>query len=115
MNYAMNVPLRRGIDGDGYVRLFKNMVQQVYAKYQPDAIVIQCGADSLAHDELGEFNLTIEHHAECLKIAQKLGKPLLVLGGGGYTIANVARCWTYETAALLGLNLADDIPITEFR
>lgn len=32
----------------------------------------------------------------------KFGKPLLVLGGGGYKIVNVARCWTYETAVLLG-------------
>ncbi len=30
------------------------------------------------------------------------GVPLLVLGGGGYKIINVARCWTYETAVLLG-------------
>jgi acetoin utilization deacetylase AcuC-like enzyme len=22
--------------------------------------------------------------------------PLLLLGGGGYTIRNVARCWCYE-------------------
>jgi acetoin utilization deacetylase AcuC-like enzyme len=27
---------------------------------------------------------------------------MLVLGGGGYTIRNVARCWTYETGCLLG-------------
>ncbi|PKC05780.1 hypothetical protein RhiirA5_420460 [Rhizophagus irregularis] len=27
--------------------------------------------------------------------------PLLVLGGGGYRIPNVARCWTYETGLLL--------------
>jgi acetoin utilization deacetylase AcuC-like enzyme len=30
------------------------------------------------------------------------GVPLLVLGGGGYKIKNVARCWAYETAVLLG-------------
>jgi hypothetical protein len=22
----------------------------------------------------------------------------MVLGGGGYTVRNVARCWTYETS-----------------
>ena len=27
--------------------------------------------------------------------------PLLVLGGGGYTIRNVSRCWAFETARLL--------------
>ena len=33
--------------------------------------------------------------------------PLLVLGGGGYTIRNVARAWTYETAVLLNQDLED--------
>lgn len=28
--------------------------------------------------------------------------PLMVLGGGGYTIRNVARCWCYETAVAVG-------------
>ena len=27
--------------------------------------------------------------------------PILLLGGGGYTIRNVARAWTYETAIAL--------------
>lgn len=27
--------------------------------------------------------------------------PILLLGGGGYTVENVARCWTYETALAL--------------
>lgn len=26
---------------------------------------------------------------------------MLMLGGGGYTIRNVARCWTYETSVAL--------------
>ncbi len=41
------------------------------------------------------------------------GLPLLILGGGGYTIRNVARCWCYETALLVGEELPDgmnDIP-----
>ena len=25
----------------------------------------------------------------------------MLLGGGGYTIRNVARCWTYETSVAL--------------
>lgn len=41
-------------------------------------------------------------HARCHEYMMKIGKPLLVLGGGGYKIVNVARCWTYETAVLLG-------------
>ena len=37
-----------------------------------------------------------------MKYVKSFGLPTLVLGGGGYTIRNVARCWTYETATLLG-------------
>ena len=32
---------------------------------------------------------------------------MLVLGGGGYTIRNVARCWSLETAVLLDKELDD--------
>jgi histone deacetylase 1/2 len=35
--------------------------------------------------------------------------PLLVLGGGGYTIRNVARAWTYETAVVCGETLSEGI------
>ena len=33
--------------------------------------------------------------------------PMLVVGGGGYTLRNVARCWTYETGRLMGVDLPD--------
>lgn len=36
--------------------------------------------------------------------------PLLVLGGGGYTVRNVARLWTYETSILLDQDIGDKIP-----
>ncbi len=36
--------------------------------------------------------------------------PLLVVGGGGYTLRNVARCWAYETGRLMGHDLPDPLP-----
>ena len=39
---------------------------------------------------------------------------MLVLGGGGYTMRNVARCWTYETAKLLNVEISNDLPPTKF-
>jgi histone deacetylase 1/2 len=38
---------------------------------------------------------------------RKYNVPLLMLGGGGYTIRNVARCWTYETSVALGVEVAN--------
>jgi len=110
--YSLNVPLHDGIDDQTYIALFKPVIQGVMQKYQPTAIVLQCGADSLAHDRLGCFSLTIKGHGECVNFVKSFGVPLLVLGGGGYTIRNVSRCWTYETALLVNEPVDEKIPIT---
>lgn len=31
--------------------------------------------------------------SECVEFVKGFKIPLLVLGGGGYTVRNVARCW----------------------
>lgn len=48
-------------------------------------------------------------HAGCVEFVKSFGKPLLILGGGGYTIRNVARCWTYETAIALDQEVQNDV------
>ena len=52
--------------------------------YDPTAIVLQCGADSLSGDRLGCFNLSLEGHADCVEFMKSFNRPLLLLGGGGY-------------------------------
>ena len=76
--------------------------------------MLQCGADSLTGDRLGCFNLTLKGHAECVKLMKSYGVPLLVLGGGGYTIRNVSRCWAFETATLLDTPIPDEIPRNDY-
>jgi len=78
--------------------------------YRPGAIVLQCGADSLAGDKLGCFNLSMEGHASCVEFVLKFGVPVLVLGGGGYTMRNVARAWAYETGLLVGQRVGPGNP-----
>lgn len=110
------------------------VMAKVMEMYQPSAVVLQCGADSLSGDRLGCFNLTIRGtrthiadndkwtlieatnhahsvvlpgHAKCVEYIKSFNLPLLMLGGGGYTIRNVARCWTYETAVALDTDIPD--------
>ena len=83
-----------------YCVYFK-VLSKVMEMYQPNAVVLQCGADSLSGDRLGCFNLSLKGHAQCVDFIKKFNLPLLILGGGGYTIRNVARCWTYETSVAL--------------
>lgn len=82
--------------------------------YRPGAVVLQCGADSLTGDRLGCFNLTVKGHGEAVKFVKSFGLPTLVLGGGGYNIRNVSRCWTYETAVLLDQAINSNIPNNDF-
>ncbi|KAG7247716.1 hypothetical protein CRUP_007060, partial [Coryphaenoides rupestris] len=58
--YAVNYPLRDGIDDESYEAIFKPIMAKVMEMYQPSAVVLQCGADSLSGDRLGCFNLTIK-------------------------------------------------------
>jgi acetoin utilization deacetylase AcuC-like enzyme len=113
-NYALNVPLYPGIDDEMFVDLFKDVMTQVIDKFKPDAIVMQCGADSLNEDKLGQFNLSTHGHGRCVEFILKKGIPLMLVGGGGYTIENVARCWTNETAIALDKVLDTKLPPNEY-
>lgn len=112
--YSVNVPLKEGIDDESYQSIFCPVLRSVVQFYQPAAVVLQCGADSLAGDRLGNFNLSLRGHGECVAAVRDLGLPLLVLGGGGYTVRNVARCWTHETAVLTRAELAATVPNNEY-
>ena len=58
--YAVNFPLRDGIDDEAYEMIFKPVMSKVMEVYRPSAVVLQCGADSLAGDRLGCFNLSLK-------------------------------------------------------
>lgn len=112
--YSANFPLRDGIDDWNYQNIFRPVIDWIMEFYRPGAVVLQCGADSLTGDRLGCFNLTLKGHADCVQYVKKFGLPTLVLGGGGYTVRNVARCWTYETAVLLGKDISDELPYNDY-
>lgn len=88
-NYSVNFPLKDGIDDESYKYIFEKVIDKVVENYRPEAIVLQCGADSLNGDKLGPFNLSSAGHANCVSFVKTFKLPTLVLGGGGYTMRNV--------------------------
>ncbi|KAK2524856.1 Hdac3 [Columba guinea] len=92
--YCLNVPLRDGIDDQSYKHLFQPVINQVVDYYQPTCIVLQV-------------------REECVEYVKSFNIPLLVLGGGGYTVRNVARCWTYETSLLVEEAISEELPYSE--
>jgi histone deacetylase 1/2 len=89
-------------------------MQKVMETFNPGAVVLQCGADSLNGDRLGPFNLTLKGHGECVKFFRDYNVPLMLLGGGGYTPRNVARCWTYETSLAVNVDIPDELPYNDY-
>jgi histone deacetylase 1/2 len=113
-NHAINFPLRDGMDDESFRSIFRPVISKIMERFQPGAVVLQCGADSLSGDRLGCFNLSLRGHADCVAFVRSFGVPTLVLGGGGYTIRNVARCWTYETSILLDKEIPDELPFNDY-
>ncbi|KAJ6457269.1 histone deacetylase RPD3 [Mycena sanguinolenta] len=114
--YAVNVPLNDGITDEAYKSVFEPVVAKILEVYRPSVVVLQCGADSLAGDKLGCFNLSMQGHGNCVQFLRRQNVPLVLLGGGGYTVKNTARTWTYETACALGIEDMIDpmLPYSEY-
>ncbi|SCU99016.1 LANO_0F00496g1_1 [Lachancea nothofagi CBS 11611] len=113
-NYSVNVPLRDGIDDATYKSVFEPVIGKIMEWYQPSAIVLQCGGDSLSGDRLGCFNLSMRGHANCVSYVKSFGIPTLVVGGGGYTMRNVARTWAFETGLLNNVILDEELPYNDY-
>ncbi|KAF5603078.1 histone deacetylase 1 2 [Fusarium pseudocircinatum] len=113
-NYAVNFPLRDGITDVSYKSIFQPVIENVMKYYQPEAVVLQCGGDSLSGDRLGCFNLSMDGHANCVNYVKSFNLPTLVLGGGGYTMRNVARTWAFETGVLVGKEMDRTLPYNEY-
>lgn len=120
--FCLNVPLKDGVDDVQFYSVFARIFQKLTSSFQPDAFVVQCGADCLTGDPLGGFNLTPIGMEKCIKlILQSAGiRPCLFLGGGGYNRPNVARYWAKITSSIIADAhnssdlLSEDIPENDY-
>lgn len=58
-------------------------MQEVYAHFSPQAVVMQLGADTMAGDPMCSFNMTPVGVGKCLQYVLRWQLPALLLGGGG--------------------------------
>lgn len=73
-----------GCDDASFFRVFTNALEAAVEGFQPEALVLLAGADTLSSDPLGPFNLTSAGIRACVERVVALEIPLLMLGGGGY-------------------------------
>jgi len=112
--YSVNFPLKDGCNDETFINACEKVFRKINQIFKPNAVVCQVGADGLSGDPMRSFNLTVHSLCSCVNSIIKWQKPTLLLGGGGYNEANVARCWCQITASVLEAPLTEEIPEHEF-
>ncbi len=91
--FNANLSLPAGTYDDAFLRAFDRVAMPLLGAYQPDAIVLELGMDTLAGDPLTHLQLTNNIVVEVLSRLMSFRRPLLVAGGGGYHVENTVRAW----------------------
>lgn len=93
----LNVPLPPGADDELFASVWPRVVAHL-ERFDPEFVILQCGADSLEGDPITHLRLTARSHGHAgrslSELAERLGHGrVLALGGGGYNRNNLAQAW----------------------
>lgn len=100
----LNLPLAAGAGSEDFREAWKKAEAFIDAS-EPEFIILQCGADSIAGDPLTALRLAADDHGFVAARLRELAAThangrLLALGGGGYNRANLAAAWCAVVKAL---------------
>jgi acetoin utilization protein AcuC len=90
---AFNFSVPAELNDSEFNFLLKEAVLPLAAARNIDALVICCGADCLAGDPLSSMQLSNVALWDAVLELIGLGKPTIILGGGGYNPWTVTRYW----------------------
>ena len=101
----LNLPMAPGSDDEAFEQIWPRVIAHL-EKFEPQFIILQCGADSLEGDPITHLRYSARAHGkaarELAQLAERLGHGrVLGLGGGGYNRLNLAQAWTAVVEGLL--------------
>ena len=101
----LNIPLLPLSADDDFLMMWDN-VEAFLRQWQPQFIVMNCGADGLNGDPLAHLHYTTRPHNRAARglceIAEEFAEGRIVaLGGGGYDLRNVGKAWVAVVNAFL--------------
>ena len=93
----LNLPVPPGADDAVFGEVWPQVMQHL-EKFDPEFIILQCGADSLEGDPITHLRFTAGAHGRAARelsaFADRGGHGrVLALGGGGYNRTNLAQAW----------------------
>ena len=108
--YAVNLPFQDQTDDKIYLEAFDRIVPPLLRAFKPDILVTQLGVDALFSDPLANLILTDRVIVHACRFFKRFSGKWVALGGGGYHMVNVARCWTLALAEMVGVELENELP-----
>ena len=107
---ARNMPVPADISDAEYGFLVREAVLPAIARFEPAALVVTCGVDTLAGDPLSRMRLANVTVWDAVDALVGCGRPAVVLGGGGYNPWTLARAWAGVWGRLGGHGTARALP-----
>ena len=107
---AYNLVAPKGFNDSELDYLVQNAVLPVVEQAQPQALVLCCGADSLAGDPLSQMQLSNVALWRAVEQMIALDRPTVIVGGGGYNPWTVARYWAGLWARIRGSLIPPTLP-----
>jgi acetoin utilization protein AcuC len=106
--YSVNIPFPPGVDDENYLDAFEQIVPPLLRRYKPEVILNQFGVDAHYKDPLVGLSLTTTAYYNITRTMHELAHELcygrlLMLGGGGYELKQVARCWAIAFLTICGV------------
>ncbi|MCG6876656.1 MAG: acetoin utilization protein AcuC [Betaproteobacteria bacterium] len=104
----LNLPLDPGAGDRDFFAAWERGLEHLRAR-APQFVILQCGADSLLGDPLADLRLTPAAHGRVARDLVRLandtaGGRMMVFGGGGYNLGNLAAAWTRVLADLVSVD-----------
>jgi acetoin utilization protein AcuC len=107
---ARNLPVPPGYNDSEQRFLLTQAILPLVARFRPQGILMQCGADALEEDPLARLALSNNAYWEAVAAVMPLAPRLILVGGGGYNPYTVGRCWAGIWATLNDFPIPDILP-----
>ena len=107
---SRNYPVPAGFNDSELGFLMEEAVLPYAGDLRPEAVVITCGTDALAHDPLSGLMLSNGALWRAVEALVDTTPAAVVLGGGGYNPWTLARCWTGLWGRLSGRDIRATLP-----
>ncbi len=107
---CFNLPVPRGFNDTEMRAALERLILPAVARFAPDAVVLECGADALEEDPLSRLALSNTALWDVVVALRGAAPRYLVVGGGGYNPWSVGRAWTGVWAVLNGFAVPERLP-----